>query len=85
LKLEGQSGASSHGQRNVQSDVQALLAPLTQSEEAGLSLVRINWVELYFFKLAIFGAIIWCNNRNLGLATVSVCVNMILNHGYTDD
>ncbi|KAI5588074.1 hypothetical protein BDE02_05G071700 [Populus trichocarpa] len=39
LKLEGQSGASSHGQRNVQSDVQALLAPLTQSEEAGLSLV----------------------------------------------
>ncbi|XP_061972823.1 uncharacterized protein LOC133695068 isoform X1 [Populus nigra] len=39
LKLEGQSGASSHGQRNVQSDVQALLAPLTQSEEAGLSSV----------------------------------------------
>ncbi|KAJ6413504.1 hypothetical protein OIU84_006325, partial [Salix udensis] len=37
LKLEGQSGASSHGQRNVHSDVQALLAPLTESEEVVLS------------------------------------------------
>ncbi|KAG5245302.1 Glycoside hydrolase, family 19, catalytic [Salix suchowensis] len=39
LKLEGQSGASSHGQRNVHSDVQALLAPLTESEEVVLSSV----------------------------------------------
>ncbi|KAJ6768552.1 SPATACSIN [Salix koriyanagi] len=39
LKLEGQSGASSHGQRNVHSDIQALLAPLTESEEAVLSSV----------------------------------------------
>ncbi|KAH8502934.1 hypothetical protein H0E87_014301 [Populus deltoides] len=39
LKLEGQSVALSHGQQNFQSDVQALLAPLTQSEEAVLSSV----------------------------------------------
>ncbi|KAJ8769555.1 hypothetical protein K2173_005158 [Erythroxylum novogranatense] len=38
LKLEGKSGAS-HGQSNVQSDVQTLLAPLTQNEEALLSSV----------------------------------------------
>eukprot|EP00257_Ricinus_communis_P021930 XP_015581513.1 uncharacterized protein LOC8264038 isoform X1 [Ricinus communis] len=39
LKVEGQSGTSSHGQTNVQSDVQTLLAPIAQSEEAILSSV----------------------------------------------
>ncbi|KDP35278.1 hypothetical protein JCGZ_09437 [Jatropha curcas] len=39
LKLEGQSGATSHGQTNVQSDVQKLLAPIAHSEEAILSSV----------------------------------------------
>ncbi|KAA8530957.1 hypothetical protein F0562_005676 [Nyssa sinensis] len=43
LKLEnthkGQSGTSLHGQTNIQSDVQTLLAPLTQGEESLLSSV----------------------------------------------
>ncbi|WCJ29873.1 hypothetical protein M5689_011476 [Euphorbia peplus] len=39
LKLEGQPGSSSHGQTNVQSDVQTLLGPLTDSEGAILSSV----------------------------------------------
>ncbi|XP_056159194.1 uncharacterized protein LOC115681990 isoform X4 [Syzygium oleosum] len=33
LKLERQSGASVHGQVNVQSDIQRLLGPVTQNEE----------------------------------------------------
>ncbi|CAN1813358.1 Protein DDB_G0268328 [Linum perenne] len=37
LKKEGESGESPHGQNNVQSDVQMLLAPLLPSEEALLS------------------------------------------------
>ncbi|CAN1813350.1 Protein DDB_G0268328 [Linum perenne] len=39
LKKEGESGESPHGQNNVQSDVQMLLAPLLPSEEALLSSV----------------------------------------------
>ncbi|KAL1190297.1 hypothetical protein V5N11_016682 [Cardamine amara subsp. amara] len=39
LKLEDQSGSSIHGQRNMQSDVPMLLAPLTQSDESLLSSV----------------------------------------------
>ncbi|XP_010431915.1 PREDICTED: uncharacterized protein LOC104716225 isoform X1 [Camelina sativa] len=39
LKLEDQSGSSLHGQRNMQSDVPMLLAPLTQSDESLLSSV----------------------------------------------
>ncbi|KAG7539862.1 Spatacsin C-terminal domain [Arabidopsis thaliana x Arabidopsis arenosa] len=39
LKLEDQSGSSTHGQRNMQSDVPMLLAPLTQSDESLLSSV----------------------------------------------
>lgn len=39
FKSEGQGGASPHGQSNVQSDVQTLLAPLTQSEESLLASV----------------------------------------------
>ncbi|RVW55231.1 hypothetical protein CK203_067014 [Vitis vinifera] len=45
LKLEntkGQSSASVNGQTNVQSDVQMLLSPITQSEESLLSSVRIG-------------------------------------------
>lgn len=50
LKLEGQSGAASHGQTNVQSDVQTLLAPLTQSEEAIVSSVRFDFLPSSFIK-----------------------------------
>ncbi|CAI0554927.1 unnamed protein product [Linum tenue] len=39
LKKEGEPGSSPHGQNNVQSDVQMLLAPLVSSEEALLSSV----------------------------------------------
>uniref|UniRef100_A0A2N9FSI1 Spatacsin C-terminal domain-containing protein n=1 Tax=Fagus sylvatica TaxID=28930 RepID=A0A2N9FSI1_FAGSY len=39
FKSEEQLGASVHGQNNVQSDVQTLLAPLTQSEESLLASV----------------------------------------------
>ncbi|XP_023634817.1 uncharacterized protein LOC17879534 [Capsella rubella] len=39
LKLGDQSGTSLHGQRNMQSDVPMLLAPLTQSDESLLSSV----------------------------------------------
>ncbi|KAG6721774.1 hypothetical protein I3842_03G128800 [Carya illinoinensis] len=39
LKAEGQGSASAHGQSNVQSDVQTLLAPLTQNEESLLAFV----------------------------------------------
>lgn len=39
LKLEDQSGSSIHGQRNMQSDVPMLLAPLTESDESLLSSV----------------------------------------------
>ncbi|XP_048128224.1 uncharacterized protein LOC115744096 isoform X2 [Rhodamnia argentea] len=39
LKLERQSGASVHGQVNVQSDIQTLLGPITQNEELLLSSV----------------------------------------------
>ncbi|XP_024004647.1 uncharacterized protein LOC18029040 isoform X2 [Eutrema salsugineum] len=37
LKLEDQSGSSTHRQRNMQSDVPMLLAPLTQTDESLLS------------------------------------------------
>ncbi|KAJ0252438.1 Spatacsin carboxy-terminus protein [Hirschfeldia incana] len=39
IKLEGQSGSLIHGQRNMQSDVLMLLAPLTQNDESLLSSV----------------------------------------------
>ncbi|CAH8345161.1 unnamed protein product [Eruca vesicaria subsp. sativa] len=39
LKLEDQSGSSIHGQRNMQSDVPMLLAPLTRDDESLLSSV----------------------------------------------
>lgn len=39
FKSKEQGGGSAHGQSNVQSDVQALLAPLTQSEESLLASV----------------------------------------------
>ncbi|CDY42625.1 BnaC01g00370D [Brassica napus] len=39
IKLEDQSGSLIHGQRNMQSDVPMLLAPLTQNDESLLSSV----------------------------------------------
>ncbi|KAJ7945315.1 Spatacsin [Quillaja saponaria] len=39
LKTEGESGALAHGQTNIQSDLQRLLSPITQSEESLLSSV----------------------------------------------
>ena len=51
LKLEktkGQSSASVNGQTNVQSDVQMLLAPITQSEESLLSSVRFTFTFIWF-------------------------------------
>lgn len=53
LKLEGQPGSASHGQTNVQSDVQTLLAPLTESEGAILSSVRINFIVLHIQRLCL--------------------------------
>jgi spatacsin len=44
FKSEEQGGASVHGQNNVQSDVQTLLAPLTQSEESLLASVSLNFL-----------------------------------------
>lgn len=44
LKSEGKSRAAEHGQKNVQSDVLTLLAPITESEESLLSSVRTDRV-----------------------------------------
>lgn len=41
-KHRGQSETSSSGQTNVQSDVQTVLAPITETEESLLSSVRIT-------------------------------------------
>lgn len=44
FKSEEQGGGSARGQSNVQSDVQTLLAPLTQSEESLLASVGVNFL-----------------------------------------
>lgn len=49
LKSEEQVGASVQGQSNVQSDVQTLLAPLTQSEESLLASVSLNFLVIYIY------------------------------------
>ena len=49
FKSEGQSGESAHGQTNIQSDLQRLLAPLTETEESLLLSVRIGSQILFLF------------------------------------
>ncbi|GAV81705.1 hypothetical protein CFOL_v3_25159 [Cephalotus follicularis] len=55
LKSEGQSSSSAHALTNVQSDVQTLLAPITQSEESLLSSV-IPLAILHFEDVVLVAA-----------------------------
>lgn len=48
---KGQSTTSAPGQTNVQSDVQALLAPVAQNEVSLLSSVRlISFIYIYIYS-----------------------------------
>ena len=49
FKSEGQSGDSTQGQTNIQSDLQRLLAPLTETEISLLSSVRMDMLFILIF------------------------------------